>query len=1837
MANTTLIKSALRNSIAEGIYNEITNRNSRYFYFLGKTLTWDDELLPLFPVDSTVYTNSVRDDIITVKAITPADVAFVVPRYEWIYGQKYDQYDDQYSTEVLGINLTAGGSEYTLLPQVYIGSNGSVNYATSSQFSIGQLLKSGSNYYIVVDIDPLVVSIQGTSGGSIPTHTTGTAKNGDLFLKWVDISDGGGSGATASATLVDGVVTSIDMTNKGIGYTDVPSVTISDSVTGNLWIASRSVYFGQQIIYGNNLYIVTTPGVTGTTPPIHGSDVTNAGHFIIGTQYTILTVGTTDFTVVGSNSNAIGTVFIANGIGTGTGVARASVANGTAQLRWTVHSFTIHTSATGTAVITKGPKSSNQKIEDCQFYTFTDEHNVYICLDNNKGADSKNKPVDTDFDPVTYPDGYIWKFLYNVPIGLRNKFLTTAYVPVVTSIQDQFYSNGNIQVVRVDRGGTDYTSASISVIGDGYLEANPIYLTSIVIDEPGSGYVAPTIVIDEPFLNVLPWIINYVVVSGQKYSYNNNIYEVVVSGQFSTYPPVHKYETYPNGTATLKYVGTRATGNITQSGGAIDSITLNENVREINIVTHGSGYLSSYPIPISFDGIFTNAKAIAIITNTSVSRIIVTDSGTNYTSTPIIVVGTQWTQNTAVASQHQVFFGANLYTITTPGVTGVVAPTHTDGTAINGTATLTYVGSAATAECTMKTGAGYSLDPNITITDSAGVGAVVHFSTTKSDAKLIPIIVGGQLSHVQIDDGGVGYTYANLTVSGDGIGAATSAQLSIGDANTLQSNVELLTVDGTINNIPVISGGFGYTSATVTIKGDGTGATAIARISDLGAIDKITITNQGKNYRWAEASISGLGVNVTYGGVKYVSTEIPSVTFSDSVGDGAGTTAVVTSISNGAVVGVSVTNAGSAYTVAPTVTIGAPFITFDGSASVDIGTDSINYPGQLFSTNDIVRYTTGGGTAISSNITTFVSIADVNSTTHVISMVSHPFVNGDQILYSSGSGIAIGGLVDQNLYYVIYVTSDSIKLASSYANAVNAISIPILAGGVVTNIPVLSGGRGYLSAEVLVTGTSQTVAHGIANISNGVITSIAVTGGSGYTSVPSVSIVAPASITPTATGFGPVTKSCTGVATQNTIVVPALTTSVTGLGPIVTSGGGNYNETSIAVVSYAGVVAGMLVTGAGIAAGTKVLTTPVTTTVLLDKPNTATFTSSVINFLSTTVVVGSNTGIVAGMPVTGTGIANGAKVLTTPSTTTVTLDLPNTSAVSGTISIYVAADMLVIGAGISSGTRVLSNPSSTTVTLTAPNANTVGLATQTPTATGLGPLTPTGTGLGPLTPTGTGAASSSNIIVSSYTNIIAGMHVSGTGIAVGAKVLATPVSTTVVLDTPNTSNVSGTITFTSPFITVSSYTDVIAGMFVSGTGIGTGAKVVSTTAPDIVTLDITNAGAVSGTITFTSPFITVSSHTGIIAGMNVSGTGIGTGARVLTTPTTNTITLDTTNTGAVSGTITFDSILTFVGTKVSASSHTGIIIGMNVSGTGIASGARVLTTPTTNTIALDTPNTGVVSGTLTFSSTGATLGTPIVTTSVSQNLTYKLNSNQDYYIISTPNTIQLAKERDGAAINFTQLGIGSAQRLTMHGLSSGAAEAVAVLTPGASGHGAKLRAIIAPYGGYGKEAINNLFARTLMFYTNISADKNQGFTVNNDYRQIGILKNPRQYASTYALTNSLSSACWVISTNATIDPVLFPQDSIIYLNYSLVNQTRYRIVSNAGLSLLVQSLDNGTPVLNATFVNSFSNGRGASFIASTVTPPTMDKYSGDLLFIDNKQAFTPSEEQIVSIRTVLKF
>jgi hypothetical protein len=88
----------------------------------------------------------------------------------------------------------------------------------------------------------------------------------------------------------------------------------------------------------------------------------------------------------------------------------------------------------------------------------------------------------------------------------------------------------------------------------------------------------------------------------------------------------------------------------------------------------------------------------------------------------------------------------------------------------------------------------------------------------------------------------------------------TTSQFDMFDSNGVRRTAQIEETPESftgVTEIQVVNGGSGYlTAPTVTITGDGTGATATAKITN-GKVESITVTNRGINYSRAIATISG--------------------------------------------------------------------------------------------------------------------------------------------------------------------------------------------------------------------------------------------------------------------------------------------------------------------------------------------------------------------------------------------------------------------------------------------------------------------------------------------------------------------------------------------------------------------------------------------------------------------------------------------------------------------------------------------------------------------------------------------------------------------------------------------------------------------------------------------------------------------------------------------------------------------------------------------------------------------------------------------------------------------
>lgn len=387
------------------------------------------------------------------------------------------------------------------------------------------------------------------------------------------------------------------------------------------------------------------------------------------------------------------------------------------------------------------------RLEDSKFFVLTSDYNVYKCLDNNNTAKSTYMPTGTTSFPFTTNDGYKWKFMYTIPISLRNRFLSSEYMPVSTALKNQFYSNGALTNIIIDDGGSGYVNPSLVVTGDGYIADNPYLISGISIIDSGFGYTSiPILTFSAP---------------------------TITSGTEST-----------------------ATAECTLSSSSIDTAAL---------LTIGYGYTADpNPPTITVDPPITGAVAFV--------------------------------PNTLYNLNEKINVNGIFYNVSVAGLSGPVTPSHTSGTAVSGAMELTVVGRQAL------------LNPIM----------------IKTEADISPVLgVGGEIVGVIINDGGIGYTNANIQIVDSvsphvGSVAVLTASFAIGNVDTLQSNVELQAIPGAIYSMKPVEGGSGYGAASITVLGDGIGCTATPNITG-GRITSINITNPGYGYTWTDIVVNGNG------------------------------------------------------------------------------------------------------------------------------------------------------------------------------------------------------------------------------------------------------------------------------------------------------------------------------------------------------------------------------------------------------------------------------------------------------------------------------------------------------------------------------------------------------------------------------------------------------------------------------------------------------------------------------------------------------------------------------------------------------------------------------------------------------------------------------------------------------------------------------------------------------------------------------------------------------------------------------------------------------------------
>ena len=152
--------------------------------------------------------------------------------------------------------------------------------------------------------------------------------------------------------------------------------------------------------------------------------------------------------------------------------------------------------------------------------------------------------------------------------------------------------------------------------------------------------------------------------------------------------------------------------------------------------TYGYVYAPQYDGTTWPAGPLAGKSGLIQLSNDYIISVSVPTAGSGYVS-PVFTVGKPWVASTVFGQYQQYVSNGHLYTVTTAGTTGTVAPTATSGSFTDGTCVVQYAGEAAKLQCYPTSGAlidvsiisggnGYNSTPTVTVTDTGGgTGAII--------------------------------------------------------------------------------------------------------------------------------------------------------------------------------------------------------------------------------------------------------------------------------------------------------------------------------------------------------------------------------------------------------------------------------------------------------------------------------------------------------------------------------------------------------------------------------------------------------------------------------------------------------------------------------------------------------------------------------------------------------------------------------------------------------------------------------------------------------------------------------------------------------------------------------------------------------------------------------------------------------------------------------------------------------------------------------------------------------------------------------------------------------
>ena len=168
-----------------------------------------------------------------------------------------------------------------------------------------------------------ILNVTAVASGTIfiGQRVTGTGVTSGTLVTGFGTGSGGAGTYTVNTSQLVGAGTILTGAASAIATTPAAgdnSVNVATTAFVNTAVTAATGSLGTLSTQNANAVAITGGTIAGAS--LYGSTIT-AGSFVVGSVYTILSLGTTSFTAIGASANTVGITFVATGVGSGTGTA----------------------------------------------------------------------------------------------------------------------------------------------------------------------------------------------------------------------------------------------------------------------------------------------------------------------------------------------------------------------------------------------------------------------------------------------------------------------------------------------------------------------------------------------------------------------------------------------------------------------------------------------------------------------------------------------------------------------------------------------------------------------------------------------------------------------------------------------------------------------------------------------------------------------------------------------------------------------------------------------------------------------------------------------------------------------------------------------------------------------------------------------------------------------------------------------------------------------------------------------------------------------------------------------------------------------------------------------------------------------------------------------------------------------------------------------------------------------------------------------------------------------------------------------------------------------------